>query len=143
MSAQTDRILRGIALRAAANALRNCGDAATIARIVPETLQASTPNLYAQDGKGAAAVIHFKLFTPSSSLTWYVMEFGISGANGRLTGYGFLFDSRTGEYELGYFDALELAELRAGLGWSVERDLHFKPMTRGELLPLLDKGASV
>lgn len=87
------------------------------------------PALYAQESAGDAAVVYAKFFTPDSDFTWYATEFDPAE--------GMFFGLVTTHYEpfgeLGYFHATELIAARGLLGLSIERDLHFKPTTLGEI----------
>lgn len=93
------------------------------------------PALYAQDGKGLAAVAHVKFF--AGGLTWLASEY--DPQQGLF--FGLVVNHAAPEFsELGYFSAAELcsrqvptAERLPGgrfkLHPVVERDLHFQPTT--------------
>lgn len=91
--------------------------------------RAALPDLYAQDGKGDAAIAYVKFFSPYSDWTWYATEF-----DGNDTFFGLVkgFDQ-----ELGYFSLSELQGVTVSfLGTdvpAVERDLYFQPMTIGQV----------
>ena len=94
-------------------------------KLMTKAIAASLPPLYANDGKGDAAVAKVKFFHPLSSWTWYATEF--SPEDGMFFG---LVDGH--EMELGYFSLEELSTLKVrGLG--IERDLHFKPTTLADI----------
>lgn len=87
--------------------------------------RANLPPLYTTDGQGDAAMVQMKFFTPTSSWTWYVIEFdGDDLCFGLVEGH---------ENELGYFSLSELESVRGRWGVRVERDLHFAPQPLGEL----------
>lgn len=75
------------------------------------------PAIYAQDGKGDAAIAHVKFFLPGSGWTWYVTEYDPDEdqAFGLVIGH---------VPELGYISIAELRTLRGRFG-PVERDLHW------------------
>jgi len=79
-----------------------------------------------QDGKGDAATIIAKFFTPDSNWTWYATEYNPETQEffGLVKGF---------EAELGYFSLGELQTVRGGLGLPVERDMHFGEKTIGEV----------
>lgn len=81
--------------------------------------RANLPKLYTTDGHGDDAVVQMKFFTPTSSWTWYVIEYdGDDLCFGLVEGH---------ESELGYFSLSELESVRGRWGVRVERDLHFTP----------------
>ena len=61
------------AKRAANNKIRGM-------KLLTKELRKKLPPLYSQDGKGGKAVAYLKLFTPSSSWSWYITyaELGIN-----------------------------------------------------------------
>ena len=63
---------------------------------------------------------HVKIFTPDSSLTWFVAEYDPESK----IGYGFVIGPFP---EWGTFSFDEIRKLRGSLGLPVERDLHFSP----------------
>jgi len=101
-------------------------------QLLLEAIRQQIPPLYSQDGKGAKAIVYAKLFTPSSSWTWYITEQSPEGEDilcfGLVDGF---------EKELGYFSLAELANLTGPLGLPIERDLYWKPKTLGEVAPEL------
>src|SRR5215471_16826411 len=87
--------------------------------------RAELPPLYSTDGQGDAALVRFKCFTPWTNWTWYATEFdGTSVCFGLVEGH---------EVEFGNFDLGELQSLRGRLGLRIERDLHWSPISLGEL----------
>ena len=99
-------------------------------KLLPQEIRKQIPPLYSQVGKGPKAIAYAKLFTPSSSWTWYITEGQNEGEDFMCFGLveGF-------EKELGYFSLSELAGVTGPLGLPVERDLYWKPRTLGEIAP--------
>ena len=107
------------------------------------------PPLYAQDGKGDAAKIHVKFFSPDGSWTWFVTEGNpIVRRDGEIIGDIPQADMQPGdeivdwlffgmvhgfEKELGNFVLSELLSVRGKLGLPIERDLYFGDHTLGDL----------
>jgi hypothetical protein len=96
-------------------------------KLLTKTISKKIPSLYAQDGKGDAAIAYLKLFLPWSSWTWYVTE----------------MDPETGECfglvhgienELGYFNLNELETIQGPGGLKIERDRAFEPTPLSNLL---------
>jgi len=84
------------------------------------------PKLYENEDKGFDAHALVKFFTPDSNWTWYASEFdGDDLFFGLVVGH---------EIELGYFSLSELEQAKGALGLPIERDLHFEPCTRKELM---------
>jgi len=95
-------------------------------KLMTKALERQMPALYAQEGKGDEAVVFAKFFTPDSSWTWYATEYR---PEERL-----FFGLVDGQYqELGYFSLDELESVKGPLGLPIERDLHWRPMTLGEV----------
>lgn len=93
--------------------------------LMPAEAQAVIPKLYAQDGKGEAAVVYVKLFLPGTGWTWYLTEYDPADD----IGFGLVVGHDT---EWGYVSLAELRELRVGPGLRVERDLWWQPVTVSE-----------
>jgi len=98
-------------------------------KLLTEEIRRKLPPLYSQDGKGGEAVAWVKYFTPSSSWTWYGVEF-----DGKDTFFG-LVDGHC--KELGYFSLSELESIRGPMGLPIERDLYWQPKTLEEIAPEL------
>lgn len=99
--------------------------------LMPVSVRAKLPKLYANEDIGLEALAHVKYFTPDSNWTWYASEFD---------GEDILFGLVSGfEVELGYFTLSELKEVRGPLELPVERDLHFEPKSLRELKAMHDK----
>lgn len=94
--------------------------------MTPE-LAKQMPALYAQDGKGANAIVHAHFFLGGSD--WYALEY-----DGKDEFFGFVcLNGDTQMAELGYFYRSELESVCVGpLRQRVERDLHWKPKTLAE-----------
>lgn len=98
-------------------------------KLMTRKLRQQIPTLYAQDGKGDQAIAYAKYFCPSSSWTWWALEF-----DGEDTFFGLV----EGHYkELGYFGLAELEETTGPMGLPIERDLWFKPIPLVEIAPEL------
>lgn len=94
-------------------------------KLLTKAIERALPELYSQEDKGDEAVAHAKFFHPCSSWTWYATEY--NPADG--TFFGLVFGHET---ELGYFSLQEL-ETTVVRGLGIERDLHFRPTTLGEI----------
>jgi len=114
--------------------------------LLTKELRGRLPPLCSQDGKGDAAIVCVKFFTPDSSWTWYVLEGGpvydadegiakAVGVEANLEETDFLFFGLVDghEVELGYFSLAELATATGPLGLHIERDKFWKPKTLGEV----------
>ena len=98
-------------------------------KLVTKELADNIPPLYANDGADDpdAVVAKVKLFSPYTGWRWYITEWDPETGTcfGLVEGF---------ETELGYFDLTELAEATVfGRVPAVERDLHWKPKTLGEI----------
>ena len=98
-------------------------------KLITKEIGDTIPVLYAnEDVEDQDSVVAFaKLFSPYSGWTWYVTEWQAET--------GLCFGLVQGfETELGYFSLDELAEVTVFGGVpAVERDLHWKPKTLGEI----------
>jgi hypothetical protein len=89
---------------------------------------ATTPALYAQDGKGREAIVHAHYFI--GGCDWYATEY--DPATGEAFGWAELFP---GGGELGYFSLAELDAVRVGpLGFRVEYELDWEPRPLSQVL---------
>lgn len=78
--------------------------------------------LYSQDGKGKAAPVICKFFTPDAAATWLVIE-GEKQDNNDFLFFGIAtLDGHFWEY--GYFTLSELLKVRGRFGLPIERDLY-------------------
>lgn len=96
-------------------------------KLLTQEIRKKLPPLYSQDGKGGKAIAQVKYFTPSSSWTWYGVEF-----DGQDTFFG-LVDGHC--KELGYFSLSELESVQGPMGLPIERDLYWQPKTLEEIAP--------
>lgn len=89
-------------------------------KLLTKEILASVPKLFAQDGKGDAAIAYAKFFDPSGSWTWYMTEYDPINdeAFGLVQGF---------EEELGYFSIRELEKVRNRFGIGIERDINWTP----------------
>jgi len=94
--------------------------------LLTKTCLKPVPALYAQDGKGQAAIAYLKLFI--DSFTWYITE--IDPQTGEA--FGLTVSSHCPEGELGYISVPELAQAQGSIGHGVERDRYFKPKPLSE-----------
>lgn len=85
------------------------------------------PALYAQDGKGDAAIAYVKFFSPYADMRWYATEY-----DGEDMFFGLV---QNGDVtELGYWTLSEMQAARVfGSVPAVERDMYFTPTPLGEL----------
>ena len=90
-------------------------------------LREKLPPLYSQEHEEDPLVI-CKFFTPDSNWTWYVLEF-----DGEDLFFGWVVGF---EKELGYFSLSELEQARGPLGFSIERDIHFRSARLSEVKKL-------
>lgn len=94
-------------------------------KYLTKAILAKLPRLRQTDKMGDQAVVQVKFFTPDGDWTWYATEFDKEDTFfGLVDGF---------EMELGYFSLSEIKTVRGSLGLPVERDLHFKPQTLGEV----------
>jgi hypothetical protein len=78
------------------------------------------PARYAQEGLGEEAIVYVKLFDPTGSATWYLMEWdGQDEAFGYVTGLA--------QDEFGYVSLEELSQVSGGMGIGIEIDEWFIP----------------
>lgn len=96
-------------------------------KLLTQEIRRKLPPLYSQDGKGGKAIAQVKYFSPSSSWTWYGVEF-----DGQDTFFG-LVDGHC--KELGYFSLSELESIRGPMGMPIERDLYWQTKTLEEIAP--------
>ena len=108
-------------------------------QLLPEEIRAGLPPLYSQEALGLNALAIVKFFTPDSNWTWYASEGSPVDENGYYDTNKpkvdfFLFGLVCGhEVELGYFSIHELETATGPRRMPIERDLHFRPDTLGNL----------
>jgi hypothetical protein len=88
------------------------------------------PPLYSQDGKRDKTKVYMKLFTPN--MTYYVTEFD------KKTGDMYGYVQNEGDLEMSEWGYTNYNELKTEIAKSkgltyLDRDIHFKPTTIGEL----------
>ena len=91
-----------------------------MSKLLNPTQLSELPDLYSQENV-KDPLCHFKLFTPDSNWTWYIIELS---QEDKVTCFGYVIGH---ESELGYFNLQELEEVQGALGLAVELDIHFKP----------------
>ena len=84
------------------------------------------PDLYTQENI-KNPLCHFKLFTPDSNWTWYIIEFSHED---KTTCFGYV---KGLESELGYFSLKEIEDVKGPLGLAVEVDSSFIPVHLSEI----------
>lgn len=82
------------------------------------------PPMNAHDGD-MEALVPVKFFTPWANWTWYAFEF-----DGEDEFFGLVVGLET---ELGYFSLSELQAIRGPFGFKVERDMHWRPISKADL----------
>jgi len=109
-------------------------------KLLPIEIREQLPPLYAQDGKGGKAIAYLKLFTPSSSWTWYISEGEpVLDEQSREVDFRFFGLVDGHEKELGYVLLSELEEVRGPMGLPIERDLYWEPKTLEDIAPEMFK----
>jgi len=86
--------------------------------LTPQQLS-ELPDLYSTENV-KDPICHFKLFTPDSNWSWYIMEVDKES----LLCFGYVIGH---ESELGYFTLQELEEVQGSLGLPIELDIHYTP----------------
>ena len=94
-------------------------------KLLTKAILHKLPPLYATEEQGDDAIIQVKFFDPCGSWTWYATEF-----DGEDIFFGLVDGMDT---ELGYFSLSELQSIRGKLGIGIERDMHFRPRSLGEI----------
>ena len=108
-------------------------------QLLPEEIRAGLPPLYSQEALGLNALAIVKFFTPDSNWTWYASEGSPVDADGHYDTdkpkIDFcLFGLVCGhDVELGYYSLRELETATGPRRMPIERDLHFRPETLGNL----------
>ena len=94
-------------------------------KLLTKAILKKLPPLYATDEQGDDAIVQVKFFTPDAQWTWLATEF-----DGEDIFFGLVVGLET---ELGYFSLSELRQVRGRFGLPIERDMHFKPRSIGEV----------
>jgi hypothetical protein len=101
-------------------------------KITADEILSALPAIGSTDGQGGDAVALTKLFTPSSSWTWYLTEASRQGDDVLMFG---LVDGH--EKELGYVSLNELISVRGPMGLPIELDLYWSPKKLVDIAPEL------
>lgn len=105
-------------------------------KLLTQQIRKTLPKIYAQDSKGAKAIVYLKYFSPDSNWTWHATEGEpVLDQQGREIDFKFFGLVDGFEKELGYFCLSELQSVRGALGLPIERDLYFKPKTLKQIAP--------
>lgn len=92
--------------------------------LLTQEIKKILPKLYSQEQIEDPMVV-FKLFTPDSSFTWFILE-GSPQPDDDWMFFAKVTSHLCPEGELGYVMLSELEQVKGALGLSVERDLYFK-----------------
>ncbi|UCC72040.1 MAG: DUF2958 domain-containing protein [Gemmatimonadota bacterium] len=92
-------------------------------KLMTKAIERKLPKLGATDGKGDAATVVVKFFTPDANATWFVTE-GEQLPDGDWEFFG-LADMGMGCPELGYFLLSQLRQVRGRFGLPIERDRYY------------------
>lgn len=116
-------------------------------KLLTKEMRKTIPPLYSQDGAGDDATVHAKFFGILGGLsgwTWYATEGSpVLDDDGNEVDFEF-FGLVNGYYdELGYFRLSELDDAAYGATPAVERDLHFQPVTMGEVRAAIERGTPI
>ena len=95
-------------------------------QLLNKTCIKGVPNLYEQDGKGEQAIVHLKFFI--DGWTWFLTE--LNPETGEA--FGKVCSPAEPDGELGYFNLIELSQLRGSIGHGVERDRYWTKCTLAE-----------
>jgi hypothetical protein len=102
-------------------------------KLLTEALSERFAAVGSQDGRGDAAIVIAKFFTPWTNWTWYATEYDPESREF----FGFVVGL---ESELGYFSLDELERIQGPAGLRIERDLYFKETSLFELQKKADAG---
>lgn len=102
-------------------------------KLLTKELERRFAQLGSQEDRGDDAIVVCKFFTPDSNWTWWATENSPETREcfGLVQGF---------EVEFGYFSLEELETATGPLGLHVERDLHWKERTIGEVRAALASG---
>lgn len=106
-------------------------------KLLTKEIRKKLPTLRAQANKGDEAVAYFKLFTPDSNWTWYVLCGEPVLEDGREVDFEFFALVDGFEKEFGYVFLNELESIRGPLGLPIERDRYWQPQTVKQIAPEL------
>lgn len=97
-----------------------------MSNILTQQQLSELPDLYTQENI-KDPLCHFKLFTPDSNWSWYIIEFSHED---KTTCFGYV---KGLESELGYFSLKEIEDVKGPLGLAVEVDSSFIPVHLSEI----------
>ena len=102
-------------------------------KLLTKEIERRFAQLGRQEDKGDDAVVVCKFFTPDSGWTWWALEYEPENREfiGLVQGF---------EVEFGYFSLEELETATGPLGLHIERDLHWKERTIGQVRAALSSG---
>jgi hypothetical protein len=95
-------------------------------KLLTEEIRKILPTLYSQE-EVADPIVYAKLFDPSGSFTWFIIEF-----DGNDLLFCKVYSHLCPDGELGYSSLTEIESVRGTLGLGIERDLYFKPKKLSE-----------
>lgn len=98
--------------------------------LIPDGVEIPPIGANADNDRWTEAMVVLKFFTPDSGWTWYLSEFTNYGPGERI-GFGLVCGF---EKELGEFSIDELEECTGPMGLKIERDLHWKSKSLGEVM---------
>jgi len=114
---------------------RDCHKAPAL-KLLPYVIRENLPILGSQQSMGGKAQVLARWFTPDGSHAWYITEGSARrDKEGRAVDY-LLFGLVVGQGKrLDYFWLSDLANGGSPTGLVVQRDLHWRPKTLGEIAP--------
>ena len=100
-------------------------------KLLTKELERRFAQLGSQESRCDDAIVVCKFFTPDSGWTWWALEYNAEDRQffGLVQGF---------EIEFGYFSLEELETATGPLGLHIERDLHWKERTIGEVRAALE-----
>ena len=100
-------------------------------KLITREIEKTAPALYAtEDVPADEKKIVAKFFTPTSSFTWYMVEYDPTERRA----FGFVTSHMCPDGELGYFSISELESVRGPFGVGVERDMYYGSHTLQEVI---------
>jgi len=102
-------------------------------KLITKELERRFAELGSQEDKGDDAIVVCKFFTPDSNWTWWALSWDPENREffGLVQGF---------EVEFGCFALEELETATGPLGLHIERDLHWKERTIGQVRAALSSG---
>ena len=105
-------------------------------KLMAKAIERRLPALGATDGQGDNAVAYLKLFSIFSNHRWWITEYD------PVTGNCFGYVTGGSDDEWGYCNIHELAAVKRGCCPAIERDMHFKSLTIGEVKQQFGRAAA-